>query len=211
MPHFVEEMTRMLKPMRAAAPALMLALAALIGGCSGEQPDWNLKNVTDVVADLDFKLQQAPDGTTVTEASFADRVRVLFFGFTNCPDICPATLAKVSAALDSVDPETRKQVRVLFVSVDPNRDTLSKLAEYTSAFGPRVTGLTASEAHLRELVKDYNVTFSYGDAYPDGQYNVSHSSAIFVFDREGHARLLGRTSASVEGLASDLKRLVNGA
>jgi len=201
----------MLKPMRAAAPALLLALAALIGGCRGEQPDWNLKNVTNVVADLDFKLQQAPDGTTVTEAAFADRVRVLFFGFTNCPDICPATLAKVSAALDSLDPETRKQVRVLFVSVDPNRDTLAKLAEYTSAFGPRVTGLTASESHLRELVKDYNVTFSYGDAYPDGQYSVSHSSAIFVFDREGHARLLGRTSASVEGLASDLKRLVNGA
>ncbi|MEX2575876.1 MAG: SCO family protein [Halofilum sp. (in: g-proteobacteria)] len=193
------------KPIKLMTTAGLLAL--LLAGCSGQTRDWELKDISDVFPALDFRLQQAPDGEIITEETYSDQIQILFFGFRNCPDICPSTLAKLSAAVEQLGSDT-DEVKVLFVSVDPNRDTLPKLDQYVSSFSPQISGATASEERLRSLVKRYNVTFSYGDAYPDGEYVVTHSSAIIIFDRDGDARLLGMSDVPVEAITKDLRALV---
>lgn len=204
------------KPTRAVRSAgwaaLVLAAGVTLAACGQQEPQWRLKDVEGVVSDLEFRLQRAADEQTITESASRGKIRLLFFGYTNCPDVCPTTLARLAAALDELD-EYGDEVRAYFVSVDPNRDTPERLSKYVDAFGPQFTGLTASESRLRELAKRYNVTFSYGDAYPDGEYTVTHSSAVFVFDREGGARLLatsmfGDSAISIDALVHDLRELI---
>ena len=194
----------MLQPVRAAAlAAALLALA----GCGEERP-WNTKDVSGLMPELEFELTRAADGEPVTEAAWSGKVRVVYFGFTFCPDVCPTTLAKYSQALRAMDPETADAIRVLFISVDPERDTLERLDQYASAFGERFVGLRGEIPYLRDLTKRYRVTFGYGEPDDSGYYNVSHSSAAFVFDRDGELRLLTRPDDSIEALRKDLVRLV---
>lgn len=190
--------------------ALILALAAgaVLAGC-GEERAWNTKDVSGLMPDLELELTQASTGDTVTEAAWADKVRVVYFGFTHCPDVCPATLAKYSQALQGMDPETADAIRILFISVDPKRDTLERLDQYATAFGERFVGLRGEIPYLRDLTKRYRVTFGYGEPDENGYYDVSHSSAAFVFDRDGELRLLTRPDDSIEALQADLERLVN--
>lgn len=187
---------------------LILATATALAGC-GEERAWNTKDVSGLMPDLELELTQASTGNAVTEEAWADKIRVVFFGFTHCPDVCPATLAKYSQALQGMDPETADAIRILFISVDPKRDTLERLDEYASAFGERFVGLRGEVPYLRDLTKRYRVTFGYGEPDENGYYDVSHSSAAFVFDRDGELRLLTRPDDSIEALQADLERLVN--
>lgn len=185
---------------------LAAALFVLLAGCTESKP-WALRDISGLLPDLDFQLTRASDGRTVTEADYAGKVTVLFFGYTSCPDICPMTLAKFSQALQSMGPAA-DAVRVLFVSVDPERDTLEDLRRYVNAFGKRIVGLRGSLPVLRELTKRYRVTFGYGEPNEQGWYKVSHSSAAYIFDREGDIRLLAGLDDSIDAIASGLKRLV---
>lgn len=199
-------MTMFLRPrwQRARLLALGAFMALVLGGCA-QEPDWALRDVSGLMPDLQFDLTRAADGATVTAEEYAGEVTVLFFGFTNCPDICPMTLQKFSQALQSMD---GADVRVLFVSVDPERDTRERLREYVSAFGDRFDGLRGPEPALRDLVKRYRATFGYGEPDEHGNYNVSHSSAAYIFDRDGEIRLLARQDASIDEIERDLTRLV---
>src|SRR5699024_1094467 len=116
--------------------------------------------------------------------------------------------AHLAAALRSMG-EKADQVRVLFVSVDPNRDTLSVLRQYTHAFGPQFVGLTGSQAQLHALSKRYRVAYSYGNKYPHGRYVVNHSSPIFVFARKGHVRLRMNYKGPSSAIAHDLEQLLD--
>lgn len=191
---------------RLAWPALVLAALAL-SACA-EEHSWNLRDITGVMPELQFQLTRAADGETVTEDAYEGKVTVLFFGFTHCPDVCPLTMSKFAGALDGMD--GADDVRFLFVSVDPERDTLEVLRRYTGGFGDRFVGLRGEIATLRDLTKRYRVTFSHGEADEEGHYDVSHSSAAFIFDRDGDIRLLARQDASVEDIRADLEHLVAG-
>ncbi len=182
--------------------------AAALAACS-EDHQWNAKDVSGLMPDLQFELARAPSGERVTAADFQGKVTVVYFGFTHCPDVCPATLAKFSQALQGMELQQADQVRVLFVSVDPKRDTLERLAQYTGGFGERFVGLRGDEAYLRELTKRYRVTFGYGEPDDDGNYSVSHSNAAFIFDESGKLRLLARPDQSIEALKEDLTHLVD--
>lgn len=179
----------------------------LIAGC-GEGPAWQTKDVTGVLPDLAFRLTDET-GNKVTEQAYRGRVSAVFFGFTNCPDICPINLGKLRSAIGELPESARDDIRVLFISVDPQRDQPGTLAEYTEFFGPEFIGLTADEATLRSLTKRYRATFSYGEPDDRGEYTVSHPSAIYVFDGHGSARLLFRQDDSVEAMAGDLEHLVS--
>ncbi|MEX0607195.1 MAG: SCO family protein [Halofilum sp. (in: g-proteobacteria)] len=185
---------------------LALTLTMVLSAC-GSEPEWDLRDVSGLLPDLDYELERAADGATVTEDAYAGEVRVLFFGFTNCPDICPMTLQKFSQAVRSLEGGA-DEVRVLFVSVDPERDDREKLREYVSAFGDRFVGLRGPEPVLRDLAKRYRVTFGYGEPDEAGYYDVSHSSAAYIFDREGNIRLLARQDSSIGEIERDLQRLV---
>lgn len=189
-------------------PALVaVLLSALLLGACGQSYEWQTSDIEGKMPDLSFRLTDER-GQTVTEEDFAGKIRLLFFGFTSCPDICPTTLARLTQAVDALPPEKRSRVQILFVSVDPQRDDPQRLAEYTDAFGDYVIGLTADESTLRDLTQRYASTFSYEEPDASGQYGVAHTASVFVFDQEGDARLLVRAGDSLDAVTEDLAALL---
>lgn len=185
-----------------AAMAALLALA----GCSDSARSWNAKDISGLMPDLEFQLVNS-EGEPVTAADSAGQIRLLFFGFTSCPDVCPTTLQKVTQATRGLPAPVREDVQTLFVSVDPKRDTPERLQEYVNFFGDRIEGLTGTEPQLRDLAKRYRTTFGYDEPDAEGNYSVSHSSAVYVFDRDGAARLLIRPDTSASKISEDLQLL----
>jgi protein SCO1/2 len=183
----------------------LAALALLLASCGGGGP-WQLKDIKGVVPDLAFKLTD-DSGRRVGAADYRGKVVLLFFGYTNCPDVCPTTLIKLSGALKRMG-EAAQGVQVLFVTVDPKRDTLEVLHRYVRAFGTRITGLRGSEDELHALARRYRISYSYGKPDANGDYVVTHSSAVFVFDAAGKARLMVLPDTGEKAIANDLERLI---
>jgi protein SCO1/2 len=184
----------------------LVVTAALIHGCA-KGPPWNSKDISGLMPRLEFNLVDE-SAQPVSAAAFRGKAILLFFGYTHCPDYCPTTLSRLANVLDDM-PNDRSKVRVLFVSVDPRRDNPKNLAIYTNNFASEVIGLTGTEAELRDLAKRYRTTFSYGKENELGNYTVSHGLAVYVFDREGKARLMILQKETEKQIAADLKRLLD--
>ncbi|GGY78408.1 SCO family protein [Marinobacter zhanjiangensis] len=187
-------------------PLMIAGLALLLAGCFGSDQSWHAKEIDGLMPDLQFTLIRS-DGETVKADDYRGQIRLLFFGFTNCPDVCPATMARLNRAIKAMPEDLQADVTPLFVSVDPERDTPEALGKYVSFFNDRTVGLTADEPALRDLAKRYRTTFGYDEADERGNYNVSHSSAVYVFDGEGEARLLLRPGLTTEQITRDLTQL----
>lgn len=183
-----------------------LLMILLIAGCHSGPP-WATKNITGLMPSLSFTLTEANRDKTVQAQDYRGDVLMVYFGYTHCPDACPLTLSRMKSVLAHLGGQAQ-QVRVLFVSVDPKRDKLPELKRYAEFFGPQVVGLRGSQAALRALTKMYRVTYGYDKPDAHGNYNVSHSSAVYVFDRQGQARLIVRPQDSIAAITSDLKRLL---
>lgn len=177
----------------------------MLAGCQ-QGPPWRTREITHLMPDLAFTLTDQRD-RTVHADDYAGKVVMLFFGFSNCQMTCPATLGKLTAVLDTMG-KRADLARVLFVSVDPNRDTPARLAAYTSDFASQVIGLTGTSTQLQTLAKRYRVAFSYGEGYPNGNYAVYHSGAVFVFDGKGRVRLLFTQNDRIGDIKTDLRRLL---
>lgn len=197
---------RIRRPRRWMALATLIVALALAPGCS-DAPSWRTKPLDDAFPELTFNLT-GEGGDTITEARVKGSVTLLFFGYTFCPDVCPTTLARLSAAIAQLPEADRGRVNVLFVSVDPARDDPARLAAYTDAFGPRVIGATAERDRLERLTSRYGSSFQYGPKDDRGNYLVSHGSSVLVFDADGDARLLIRPSHDTDAIAHDLRQLV---
>ena len=191
---------------KAISAMALLASLVMLGGCFGDDENWNGKDISGLMPELAFELT-GTSGDTVTAEQTDGNIRLLFFGFTSCPDICPATLQKLSRAVKDLPAKMRADTQIVFVSVDPQRDTPERIDSYVSFFSDRAIGLTGEEPALRELSKRYRTTFGYDEPDAEGNYNVSHSGAVYVFDREGKARLLIRPELSVEEIRTDLVAL----
>ena len=191
---------------KAISAMALLASLVMLGGCFGDDENWNGKDISGLMPELAFELT-GTSGDTITAEQTDGQIRLLFFGFTSCPDICPATLQKLSRAVKDLPTELREDTQIVFVSVDPQRDTPERIDSYVSFFSDRAIGLTGGEPALRELSKRYRTTFGYDEPDAEGNYNVSHSGAVYVFDREGKARLLIRPELSVEDIRTDLVAL----
>lgn len=187
---------------RLATLALGLALACL-SGCSQAPPPYHLQSITGLMPPLEFQLTD-DDGRGVTAERYRGSVVLLYFGYTHCPDVCPATLARLGQALRRLGPAA-DGVRVLFVSVDPARDSGKALAAYAAYFGPQVMGLTGTDDELTALTKRYRVAYRRDAPDARGDYAVYHSSAVFIFDRGGRARLLATPTETADQLAEDLR------
>jgi protein SCO1/2 len=136
---------------------------------------------------------------------FRGKAVVVFFGFTHCPDICPTTLADLSAAIKSLGPQAEK-VQVLFVTVDPERDTKDVLAKYVTAFDPRFLGLYGDAAATQRVAKDFKI---YYEKRKTGEsYSVDHSGQSYVIDPQGRLRLFVRHDRIGADLPDDLKKLL---
>jgi protein SCO1 len=194
------------------AIAASLLFAGLVFA-AGPAKAWNSTDMTGTLPALDFTMTRASDGKTVTAADFKGKVVLLYFGYTFCPDVCPTTLLNISHMLKTLGKQAN-DVRVLFVTVDPNRDTLSILKQYTEAFAPQVVGLRGTPDQLAALAKRYRVSYSVTPASPGHPYEVTHGAAVYVFNRSGDIKLLftglAAPGVSLAGTTTDLQQMVAG-
>jgi protein SCO1/2 len=155
--------------------------------------------------DLKFTMQRANDGTWVTQDNYRGKIALLYFGYTHCPDVCPATLSNLAEVLKDLGPHA-KDVRVLFVSVDPGRDNLKTLKAYAAAFAPQIDGLRGGDNEIAKLAQRYRVLYSVTQT-PQGE-EVMHSGSVFIFDRDGHAREVLTSTSDVKSISTDVEALL---
>lgn len=188
--------------------SMLLAATALLTGCHRDDGiQWRLTNVTGHMPDLDFHLTD-DHGKAVSAQDYRGKTVLLYFGYTHCPDVCPLTLAQLHVVMQRLGP-LADGARILFVSVDPARDTPDVMHAYVNAFDPRAIGLTGSAGDIESLSKRYRSAFTREPDRADGQYEVSHSSAIYVFDAQGKARLLATPNNAQDDMVHDLHLLLS--
>lgn len=177
-------------------------------GAHAEPADSTIHPIRGFLPDLDFELVAA-GGETVTEAHFEGRVVMMFFGYASCPDVCPTTMAQLSQVMAELGPQA-DQVRILFVSVDPHRDTPEILQAYVNAFDQNAIGLTGNERQISRLARRYRVAYQIEKPRGEdpGSYEVAHSRGIYIFDSQGKARLLASDGESVEKLTAAVRGLL---
>lgn len=146
-------------------------------------------------------------GAEFRAAEMEGRLSVVFFGFTYCPDICPATLHVLATARQMLDdlPE-RDRPRVVMISVDPGRDSPERLAEYVPFFHPEFRGLHVEAQHLPEITRAFGAAYAYSPLGEDG-YTVDHTASLFIVDRRARVAAVIPTPHTAEGIASDLRRI----
>jgi protein SCO1/2 len=178
----------------------------------GDAKAWHDVDVAGSSPALQFTMRRAPDGREVTAADYRGDIVMLYFGYTFCPDVCPLTLQNVGNVFTRMGADARA-VRVLFVTVDPNRDSLQVLGHYVSQFGANFIGLRGTPDQLATLARRFRIAYSVVPAAGGKDVEVTHSSAVYVFDRGGAARLLVPSLASAtpdtNGVAADLTRLAH--
>jgi protein SCO1 len=192
---------------RVAALAVALGLAGALAGCSHKEAPWQLTDVSGHLPDLEFSLT-SDNGKPVTAGTYKGRSSLVYFGYTHCPDVCPETMARLMQVLGKLGPDAQ-QVRILFITVDPARDTPRALRDYVGAFDAQhAQGLTGSDRQIEELARRYRVAYQMEKRDPNGNYEVTHSSAVYIFDAQGHARLLATDRDSPDAIAKDLRRII---
>jgi len=186
--------------------ALALLFAALAACNSGA----SFKSTDITGADYGKKLDLADaSGRSRHLQDFRGKAVVVFFGYTHCPDVCPTTLAQTAQAMKALGADADK-VQVLFVTVDPERDTPEVLAKYVSAFDPRFLGLHGDAEATRRAAKEFKIFYEKGSASAPGNYSMDHSAQTYVLDPQGRLRLLVRPERIAEDLAPDLRTLLRG-
>ena len=187
--------------------ALVVCFGLLLSACS-EPPAFKSTNVTGADWGKDFSLTDHT-GQPRRLADYRGKTVVLFFGYTQCPDVCPTTLAAMREALGLLGNDASK-VQVLFVTLDPARDTTELLAQYVPAFHPGFVGLRADEATTAAVAREFKVFYSKQPGSTPDTYSVDHSTGSYAFDPQGRLRLLIRHGESPANIAADLKLLIAG-
>ncbi len=148
------------------------------------------------------------DGTAFQLEDLRGKIVMLFFGYTSCPDVCPTTMAELKTALDAIGPEKADQVQVVFVTVDPQRDTPERVQDYANHFHPRFIGLSGTEEALARVWNEYGVYREVAEGSPATGYLVDHTARITLIDQEGNLRSSYGFETPVEDIVHDLKLLL---
>ena len=191
-----------------AGGAAWAGIAATLGlaACSEPRPSFNAVDITGADYAKDFSLKDA-DGKVRTLADFKGKVVVLFFGYAQCPDVCPTTMTEMAQVKQQLGSDGDK-LQVLFVTVDPARDTPEVLKAYMGAFDPGFVALIPTPEQLATIAKDFKVYFKKVDGKTPTSYSMDHSAASFIYDPQGRLRLYARYGAGVPAMVSDLKTLI---
>jgi protein SCO1/2 len=197
--------------MRGAFAAVLVAVAALAcGGCDrlqGTKSPFQGVDVTGSDIGRELRLEDAA-GRPRSLGDFRGKVVVVTFGYTHCPDVCPMTLSNLASAKKKLG-DDGKDVQVLFVTVDPQRDKPEILREYVPAFDPTFIGLTGTPDQINGVTKDFRVYAAARPGKPGEEYTVDHSAQMFVYDKAGKLRLVFAPDMKSEAIASDLRILLN--
>ena len=185
-----------------------LAILCFVFTACSPKPEFKNIDITGSAAfGKDFILLD-PDGKVRTLDDFKGKVVVMFFGYTQCPDICPTTLTEMQQVMTLMGPQSDK-VQVLFVTVDPERDTVELLKQYVPAFDPRFLGLRPEdEAALEKVTKDFKIYYKKVPGTKPGSYTMDHTAGSYAFDPESRLRLYIKHAQGPETLAHDLKELL---
>lgn len=186
---------------------IVTVMTMMLVACS-PKPEFKNVDITGSTAfGKDFSLLD-PDGKVRTLADFKGKAVVMFFGYTQCPDVCPTTLTEMQQVMTLLGPKSDK-VQVLFVTVDPDRDTAAILKQYVPSFDSRFLGLRpADEAALEKVTKDFKIYYKKVPGSSPGSYTMDHSAGSYAFDPEGRLRLYIKHAQGPETLAHDLKELL---
>jgi protein SCO1/2 len=166
------------------------AFALILTAASCDRPERSDTTETaGVMPTLAFAMTRANDDAPVTAANYRGKVVLLYFGYTHCPDECPTTLANLASVLKRLGPDA-ESVRVLFVTVDPVRDTIPVLKSYVRAFAPQIDGLRGNANAVAALARRYRVVYEVTPSSAARSYSVMHSGSMFMFDRSGRSRFV---------------------
>jgi protein SCO1 len=191
--------------------AALLAVTA-IAGCGQKSspvapPSFHATDITGVPWGKDFALTD-PSGHVDTLKDFRGKVVAVFFGYTHCPDVCPTTLSEFALALRQLGSAAHR-VQVLFVTLDPERDTPELLAKYVPAFNPTFLGMRTDPASLAKLAADFKVVYQKNNGSDPKHYLIEHSTGTYVYDTQGRLRLLIAYGSTPQDIASDLHALLS--
>jgi len=193
--------------LRTLAWAGVAAVAGLqLAGCTEAKPSFNAVDITGADYARDFSLTDA-DGKVRTLADFKGKAVVLFFGYAQCPDVCPTTMSEMAQVKQQLGADGDK-LQVVFITVDPARDTPEVMKAYMGAFDPSFVALIPTPDQLAQVAKDFKVYFKKVDGKTPTSYSMDHSAASFVYDPQGRLRLYARYGAGVAPMVSDLKTLL---
>ncbi len=191
---------------------LVAALAAgLLGGCdrlggAAQKPSFKAVDITGAEYARELSLTDA-DGKPRQLSDFKGKVTLVFFGYTQCPDVCPTTLAELAAVKRELGADGQR-VQGVFVSVDPERDTPEILKAYMASFGPDFVALRGTPEETAAAARNFKVFYAKSAGKTEGSYTMDHTAGTYVFDAEGKVRLFVRYGSGAEALRHDLKLLL---
>lgn len=193
-------------PLRLAR-LLFFALLLVLGGCGEKQSAQFLAtDITGIDYARDFRLTDQT-GKVRTLADFRGKVVAIFFGYTHCPDVCPTTLSDFAMAMKLLGKDAAR-VQVIFVTVDPERDTPAVLARYVPAFNPSFLGMYADPAGTAAVAKTFKVFYQRQPADAHGRYTVDHSAGTYIYDTQGRPRLYMAYGQGPQAIAHDISLLL---
>ena len=189
-------------------PRIVIALfvVALFAACNSERQGFNNVDITGANYAQDFRLKD-PNGQWRSLADFRGKVVVVFFGFTQCPDVCPTTLTDLAEVKRRLGADGDK-LQVVFITLDPERDTPQVLAQYVPAFDASFVALAGSPDETAAIAKDFKVFYMKVPGKTDTAYTIDHTAGSYVFDRDGRIRLFVRHAGGVDPLIADIRRLM---
>ena len=192
-----------------AGSAMLASTAGFLTACKSKA-DFNAIDLTGSKEyGQDFSM---PDqhGQRRSMADFKGKVVLVFFGFTQCPDVCPTTLGDLAAVKQKLGAKGDK-LQVIFASVDPSRDTPEILGAYLANFDPSFLALRGSDEETAKMAKDFKVYYKRVEGQTPGSYTMDHTAGDYIFDPEGRLRLYSRYGTPVDTLAKDIEQLIDGA
>jgi protein SCO1/2 len=187
-----------------SAIVLLAALGAV--ACAPDAPKFMASDVTGTSFGRDFKLVDH-NGKPRTLADYRGKAVVMFFGYTQCPDVCPTTLSELAEAMKRLGADADR-VQVLFVTVDPERDTQDLLSKYVPAFDPRFVGLYGDADATARTAKEFKIIYQKQPGATPGTYTVDHSAGTFIFDPTGKLRVYVGYGQGPEVFTHDIKELL---
>ena len=199
-------MMKKLLPVLVAACALTVSLAACDKLPGKQKEAFQNTDVTGLDYAKGFSLTDHT-GKPRTLADFKGKAVVVFFGYTQCPDVCPTTMAEMASVMQKLGP-LADQVQVLFITLDPERDTQELLANYVPAFDKRFLGLRGTPEQTAKTAKDFKVFYSKVPGTEPGSYTIDHTAGSYVFDRDGRLRLFIRHGQGPDPIVHDLRLLL---
>jgi protein SCO1/2 len=190
-------------PLKRLHRLFTVCAATLMTACS--PPTFKAVDITGANYARDFSLM-SPAGPR-TLADYRGKVVAIFFGYTQCPDVCPTTMSDFAEVRKRLGPDGER-LQVLFVTIDPERDTPALLSQYVPAFDPTFVGLYGSAEQTAAVAKEFKVFYQKVAGSTPTSYTMDHTAGSYVFDKDGHVRLFIRHGASVDDVVSDLRKLL---